>query len=111
MLENEVAYYNITWIANDTDPENWGLYINGTPGLGDTWFSGVPVVIYMDGVISGPGLYNFTIVFTDLLGNIATSTVWVTVEPVVQEYSQIIFLSILFSVTSTTYIIRRKIRG
>ncbi|MHA2099858.1 MAG: hypothetical protein ACW99A_14365, partial [Candidatus Kariarchaeaceae archaeon] len=76
---NEESIGNtLTWNVMDIDPNNYTVYLNGS-FTGDTgsWSNAVDITINIDGLAKG--IYNFTIVVTDVSGNIVKDTAFVTV--------------------------------
>lgn len=68
----------LMWTVVDTDPSTYILYKNSSEvGSGD-WTSASPVMFSLAGL--DLGTYNFTLVVTDLAGNIGTDEVWVVVS-------------------------------
>jgi hypothetical protein len=70
---------NATWIATDTEPSNYTVYLNGTVLDSGTWISGEPIVVDLSGVEFG--IYNITIVVADELGNTASDTLYAFIIP------------------------------
>ncbi|XOB46885.1 MAG: NosD domain-containing protein [Candidatus Nealsonbacteria bacterium] len=81
---NDVTYeegttgHNISWTATDLNPGTYKIYRDGLEIDSGTWESGIAITINVDGLAIGS--YNYTIVATDAFGNVASDTVWVTVE-------------------------------
>ncbi|MFW9918617.1 MAG: hypothetical protein ACFFED_03390 [Candidatus Thorarchaeota archaeon] len=75
--------HSIIWTSSDIYPDEYTIYIDGSPNPSISWSSG-PIVLDIDGLAIDE--YNFTIVVTDTSGNWAKDTVIVTVvdttEPV-----------------------------
>ncbi|RMG36121.1 MAG: hypothetical protein D6732_08630 [Methanobacteriota archaeon] len=75
------ASYSLMWNATDTNPDSFSLIRNGTEVLFGSWQSGVP--IYYDLSTTQLGIWNFTMIFRDDLGNeISSSAIIRIVEPV-----------------------------
>jgi hypothetical protein len=72
---------SITWTIIDPDTLNptYLLHINGSLALPTPWSSGVPVQYDLPS-ITGPVMYNFTIIVSDGLNNTVRDTVWVFVS-------------------------------
>ncbi|MFX1507825.1 MAG: hypothetical protein ACFFDC_17190, partial [Promethearchaeota archaeon] len=68
----------LSWIATDLDPASYSIYRNNELINSSSWISGKLVVEKIDGLAVGE--YNFTIIFADTSGNIATDECWITVE-------------------------------
>ncbi|MDF1540894.1 MAG: hypothetical protein P1Q69_18500, partial [Candidatus Thorarchaeota archaeon] len=66
---------NITWSPTDSYPDWYYIYQNGTLVKNDSWTSTIHVSL--DGL--GIGVYNYTIIVTDVAENSATDMVYVTV--------------------------------
>ncbi len=118
VLEYGSTGNTITWIANDLDPSNYELYVNGELQLTDTWSNSSISIDIDDLAIS---VYNFTIVVADGSGNSASDTVLVTVQdtisPLVESPSDIEFEEgetghnitwVSFDLDPGTYIIYRN---
>jgi hypothetical protein len=98
---------NIVWDASDNNPLTYIVYKDGTLYETDTWTSGSSIVVSVDGLSAGE--YNFTIVVSDIAGNLAKDTVILTVTPTVPEFSQSVFLAIIsITVVFVFYYIKRK---
>ncbi len=83
----------ITWNVNDLHPDNYTVYLNGTPYSSYdniAWTSG-SLVVNIDGI--SKGTYNFTILVQDESGNQRSDTVIVTIfdgtVPVIDHPSDI----------------------
>ena len=80
----DVNYYvgttghSISWLANDTDPNAYAIYQNGSKVSTGSWTSGVDIKLNVDGLAIGT--YNYTISVSDSAGQTAESTIWVTVS-------------------------------
>ncbi|MBD3405663.1 MAG: hypothetical protein GF411_05975 [Candidatus Lokiarchaeota archaeon] len=68
----------IRWQVDDVLPDSYILYRNGTPIASGSWNSGY-LNVSIDGL--NPGVYNYRLVVRDTSGNIAESSVIVTVAP------------------------------
>ncbi|MHA1224301.1 MAG: right-handed parallel beta-helix repeat-containing protein [Candidatus Heimdallarchaeaceae archaeon] len=75
-LEN-TSGYNLIWVAMDNNPDFYKIYRNDTEIQTGTWSSGIPISLSIDGL--SVGVYNYTILLNDTLGNTIKDTVWVTV--------------------------------
>lgn len=73
------ATNNVTWTAIDSDPASYSVYLNGTVIETGSWTSGVPIVVDLSSLEFG--IYNATIVVSDVLGNEISDTVMVFVLP------------------------------
>ncbi|MBD3406330.1 MAG: hypothetical protein GF411_09490 [Candidatus Lokiarchaeota archaeon] len=71
--------HNITWSANETNPEEYIVYRNGSVLTSPSW-DGSDIVVHIDGL--SYGVYNYTIKAIDTSGNSATDTVFITVNDV-----------------------------
>ncbi|MFW9768420.1 MAG: hypothetical protein ACFFEM_06335, partial [Candidatus Thorarchaeota archaeon] len=68
--------HSISWTLGDINPYQYRVDGNGTTLDFTPWTNGT-VIIDVDGL--APGVYNYTITVTDLYGNTAKDTVYVTV--------------------------------
>ncbi|MFX1283744.1 MAG: DUF2341 domain-containing protein [Promethearchaeota archaeon] len=69
--------YSILWSVSDPYPANYTVYQNETAIKTGNWTDSV--IISLDGLEEG--IYNFTLICSNLGGAIATDEVWVTVLP------------------------------
>ena len=69
---------SINWTATDAHPLSFTIYQNGSEVLTAGWTSGTPIVIGLSGLALG--VYNYSILVTDVGGNIITHTVFITVR-------------------------------
>lgn len=69
----------LSWIATDPAPDVYDLYIDEAWIVTNTWASGVPISIDIDGLAVGS--HNITIVIYNVAGGHATDQVTVIVEP------------------------------
>ena len=67
----------IVWEVTDEDPNDFTIYRNDSLVVTDDW-NGSNIIHNVDGL--SVGLYNYTLVLTDISGHIVTDTVWVTVS-------------------------------
>lgn len=86
--------HNITWTPEDDSPESYEIFMNGTLLSSGEW-NGSEIVVSVDGY--GIGLYNFTLVVTDVLNQETTDSVFVSVvspstEPSGDDFSFVLFL-------------------
>jgi len=70
--------HQVVWTAADHHPGSHTIYRNGTVVASGNWSVSTTIPVSIDGL--SLGLYNFTIVVTDLSGNLVVDTVWVTVR-------------------------------
>ena len=70
---------SITWSPSDDHPESFTIYQNGTVIASGPW-DGSPITVEVDGL--SPGVYNYTLVVTDVGGNTVTDTVLIAVRDV-----------------------------
>ncbi len=68
----------LSWNSSDLHPDSYTIYRNGTTVSSGSWSSNSLISISIDGLSLGK--YNFTILISDLSGNVNVSTVWVTVH-------------------------------
>jgi len=91
--EQSVTGNTITWDITDVNPGTYIIYKDSVEIESDTWTSGVPIIISVDGL--SPGEYNYTIVVYDEFDNSAQDTVIVTVQdtanPVLSSPADIIY--------------------
>ncbi|MGY5876448.1 MAG: hypothetical protein RTU30_11940, partial [Candidatus Thorarchaeota archaeon] len=70
---------NITWTANDENPASYEVYLNGALNATGAWTADGEYFIHsLDGYEAG--VYNLTIMMTDIAGNTAVDQVVVTVN-------------------------------
>ncbi|UCG02614.1 MAG: hypothetical protein JSW11_01210, partial [Candidatus Heimdallarchaeota archaeon] len=69
--------YNISWVAIDSDPDNYFIYKDGLRFEKGSWISGNPIQISIDGLSSGS--YSYTLIVEDTYENLVFDTVVVTV--------------------------------
>ncbi|MGY5851948.1 MAG: hypothetical protein RTU92_00105, partial [Candidatus Thorarchaeota archaeon] len=70
---------DVIWTANDENPLSYAIYLNGTLNVTGAWgLDGAHFVHYLNGY--EVGVYNLTIVVTDIAGNTAKDEVIVTVN-------------------------------
>lgn len=70
---------SISWtITCKVPPATYSVFRNGTSVQAGSWVSGVPFSIDVDGLT--PGVYNYTIIASNGLGNSSSDLVWVTVR-------------------------------
>ncbi|PWI47616.1 hypothetical protein CEE45_10645 [Candidatus Heimdallarchaeota archaeon B3_Heim] len=84
--ENTIGH-ELKWTVVDNDTANFTIYRNDAKIANDSWLSGIPVIISVDGLAIG--VYNFTIILLDQQGNLARDEVFVSVqagEPVLLEF-------------------------
>lgn len=80
---NDESYLEITdlvmvsWTATDGHPTKYNIYQNETLVWFGVWGSGVPINYNIGGRLKG--IYNFTIVFFDIGGNMITNTILLSV--------------------------------
>ncbi|MCY3411015.1 MAG: BspA family leucine-rich repeat surface protein [Candidatus Heimdallarchaeota archaeon] len=72
---------SISWIANDVNPDTYLIYRNSLEIKSGSWTSGNDITVNVDGLVFG--VYNFTIVISDIGGNQVVDTVFVTVTDTV----------------------------
>lgn len=70
--------YSIIWNVSDTNPSDYQIFRNGTLVESQQWQSGI-IVVVLDSL--EVGLYNFTLIITDLGLNYAINSVIVRVIP------------------------------
>jgi hypothetical protein len=98
---------NIVWDASDNNPGTYIVYKDGILYETDTWTSSSSIIVYVDGLSAGE--YNFTIVVSDIAGNLAKDSVILTVTPTVPEFNQSIFFAIIsITVVFVFYYIKRR---
>ncbi|MHA2033104.1 MAG: hypothetical protein ACW99Q_27365, partial [Candidatus Kariarchaeaceae archaeon] len=69
---------NVSWTGTDNNPDIYIVYRNDTQVSSGSWTSGTPINVNVDSL--GLGIYNYTMMLTDLNSNSVTDLVWVTVE-------------------------------
>ncbi|TFH00844.1 MAG: hypothetical protein E4H14_19235, partial [Candidatus Thorarchaeota archaeon] len=67
---------SITWSPSDDHPKNYTIYRNDTVIVSESW-NGSSITVEVDGL--SYGLYNYTLVVTDMVGQTAIDEVLVTV--------------------------------
>ena len=70
--------HSLSWTATDLDSNYYTLFRNNSAIETNTWASGIPITTGVDGL--GVGLYNFTILIYDSLGNSVSNEIYVTVQ-------------------------------
>ncbi|MHA1216680.1 MAG: hypothetical protein ACTSPX_05100, partial [Candidatus Thorarchaeota archaeon] len=90
---------NITWVVSDANPSSYVIYRNGTVVVSHIW-DGSDIVVSLDGL--SPGVYNFTLVVSDLGGLTASDTVFVTVLRSTTTTTTTTTITTTTSTTSTT---------
>ena len=73
------ATNNVTWTAFDSDPDTYVVFLNGTEIDSGSWTSGVPIIVDLSSLEIG--IYNATIVVSDVAGNTVSNSVMVYVLP------------------------------
>ncbi|MFW9990813.1 MAG: right-handed parallel beta-helix repeat-containing protein [Candidatus Odinarchaeota archaeon] len=68
---------NVTWVASDSQAENYTIYLDGLLNITDTWNDGVPIVHNVDNLTVGS--YALRIVLTDTNGQNITDDVVINV--------------------------------
>lgn len=71
--------HSITWNVSESNPSTFSLYINGTLDSTEAW-DGSNFAFDIDTL--SYGIYNYTLVVTDAVGNVASDTVLVFVHDV-----------------------------
>jgi hypothetical protein len=71
--------FKLTWQPTDVHPDEYWIYRDGIEVSSGTWESGDNIT-YNSFIAYGVGLYNFTLVVSDLGGNFDSETTWVTFE-------------------------------
>ena len=100
---------SITWTATDNNPGTYEILENGIIIDTDTWVSGLPIVISVDGL--PVGTYTYTIIVSDEAGNFASDEVIVIVTAAVQEFIMLPGLFVVATILlATLCFIRRKLR-
>ncbi|MCH8908621.1 MAG: hypothetical protein IH840_16160, partial [Candidatus Heimdallarchaeota archaeon] len=75
---NEFTTGNLlSWDVRDSDPNNYGIFIDGLLKQNGVWTSGTPITIDIDGLAKGT--YNYEIVVSDLQGHSSSNSIYVTV--------------------------------
>ncbi len=67
----------VTWSATDAHPNSYEIYQNGTVIATGTWTTGNDITVTVDGLTLG--VHNYTLVVSDMSGNLAHDTVFVIV--------------------------------
>ena len=68
----------IIWSPSDLDPESYELFRNNTLLVSDSW-TGLPISVNLD--VLDAGIYNYTLIVYDTVGNWVADTVMVVVIP------------------------------
>ncbi|RMG19614.1 MAG: hypothetical protein D6732_29635 [Methanobacteriota archaeon] len=68
--------YKIVWIATDSDPDTYSIFIDGTPFKSNIIWSSSEIGVEVGDRASGT--YNFTLVVKDLEGHVSQDSVYVT---------------------------------
>jgi len=76
--EESTTGHNIAWTGADANPGTYIIYKDSVEIASDTWTSGVPITISIDGL--SVGSYDYTIIVYDESNDLAQDTVIVTVE-------------------------------
>jgi hypothetical protein len=76
-VEGTIGFANLSWTAVDSDPSSVVIYHNGLILIDTPWFSNFAVELRLQDL--SIGVHTYTIVFSDIIGNSASHTVWVTV--------------------------------
>ncbi len=74
--EEGTTGHTLQWTPSDDHPSSYVIYRNGTQVAAASW-NGSPISISVDGLSAG--VYNYTLVVSDIFGNQATDTVFVIV--------------------------------
>ncbi|MHA2032531.1 MAG: ABC transporter substrate-binding protein, partial [Candidatus Kariarchaeaceae archaeon] len=70
----------VSWTATDLYPDTYIIYWDGTPVSSGSWSSGVSISFNIDGlVVFSIITFNYSILITDVSGNVATDWAYVTV--------------------------------
>jgi len=69
--------HSITWTPNDASPSHYVVYRNGTQVVSDSW-NGTSITVEVDNLTMG--VYNYTIVVYDAMGNYTSDTVYINVQ-------------------------------
>ena len=102
-----VGYHGWDWYVYDQDLDQFWVYRDGVE-VRHGWLIGEQL---NHGIDLPEGVYNFTLVVSDHLGNIAVDTIWVTIESVeISEYSSITVTFFLPTVIALAYLLKRKTR-
>lgn len=67
----------ISWNITDNYPDTYSIFLNGTKVANGSWNNETPVTINIDSL--SMGMYNYTIVGSDIAGQFINDTVFVTV--------------------------------
>jgi len=96
----------LSWTITDNSVNNptYVIYRNGTELVNQSWTSGVPITINIDGL--SIGIYNYTIIISDEMGEIVSDEVIVIVtqpsvngiQPFPSEFLPIIILALISAV-------------
>jgi len=92
--EEGTTGHSIAWNSTDTNPGTYIIYKDSVEIESDTWISGIPITINIDGLSIDS--YNYTIIVYDEFSNSAQDIVIVTVEedatnPVLSSPADIIY--------------------
>jgi hypothetical protein len=68
----------LSWTVTSENPDQYYIYQNGVQIESNNWTTGTPISINIDGLALG--IYNFTILLLDQMGNEVIHTVFITVE-------------------------------
>lgn len=89
--ESDIAYpegysgESITWTPSDLHPISYQVWKNGTPVFSGSWnITGESITVFVDGL--SVALHNYTLVVTDIGGNIGKDEVFVTVFSAIIPY-------------------------
>jgi hypothetical protein len=94
---------NITFVYSEPNPNTFAIYLDMVMlGLGDITVGPDHFNVSADGL--SVGTHNFTCIVSDLGGSIGKDTVIVTVNPVVEEYVQIIIVLPILAVVGITVV-------
>ena len=100
-----VGYHGWDWYIEDQDLDQFWIYRNGVE-VRHGWLI---ESLLNHGIDLPEGEYNFTLVVSDHLGNIAIDTIWVTIEAIIiNEYPHTIMYFVLVPVLVLMYILRKK---
>ena len=84
----------IWWLLVDDDPYKYQIYKNGVLGSDSYWQNGDNITLLFTYSIVGE--YNITLIASDMAGNTASSTIWVTIsEPASTSYAWIFLIAII----------------
>jgi hypothetical protein len=67
------------WLISDLDSHNYSVFVDDVLLTANTWESGTPVVIHLDGLVEG--VHTVEIYFYDQSGNVISDSITVTVIP------------------------------